>query len=76
MDANGDKENADRWVEHLFSAKAVERGGVVRRATVWVEREIGRERLIAEVQERGFCLLETQEQLVIICNPGPLRQLV
>ena len=67
---------ADRWLDHLFSAKAVARGGVIRRAVPWVEHEIGRARFIAEVERRGFHLLECGHQFVVICTPGPIRKLV
>ncbi|MEL7166807.1 MAG: N-(5'-phosphoribosyl)anthranilate isomerase [Pseudomonadota bacterium] len=67
---------ADRWIDHMFSAKAVERGGVIRRAVPWVEHEIGRTRFIAEVERRGFHLLECGHQFVVICSRGPIRKLV
>ncbi|MEM6758109.1 MAG: N-(5'-phosphoribosyl)anthranilate isomerase [Pseudomonadota bacterium] len=71
-----DQAQADRWLDHMFSAKAVERGGVVRRAVPWVEHEIGRARFIAEVEKRGFHLLECGHQFVVICARGPIRKLV
>ncbi|GHE05157.1 N-(5'-phosphoribosyl)anthranilate isomerase [Defluviimonas sp. 20V17] len=64
------------WIEHMFAAKAVTRGGVIRRSVAWVEHEIGRERLIAEVRARGFCLLECGGQFVVICQRGAIRRLV
>ena len=63
----------ESWIAEIFSAKAVARGGVVRRAIPWVEREIGRERFIAEVQARGFHLIECGSQYVVICNAGGIR---
>ena len=71
-----DISQADRWLEQVFSAKAVARGGVIRRAVPWVEQEIGRARFIAEVRRRGFHLLECGHQFVVICTPGPIRKLV
>ena len=40
------------WIDQIFAAKAVKRGGVIRRSVKLVEQEIGRERFVAEVQAR------------------------
>ncbi|SNS45735.1 N-(5'-phosphoribosyl)anthranilate isomerase [Tropicimonas sediminicola] len=64
---------AEAWLSQIFSAKAVARGGVIRRASRWVECEIGRDRFIAEVQARGFHMIECGGQLVVICNSGGIR---
>lgn len=66
----------DAWISHVFSARAVSHGAVVRRAVAWVEHEIGRERFIAEVRHRGFHLYEAGGQFIVICNRGPVRRLV
>ena len=63
------------WLDHMFSAKAARTGGVIRRNVAWVEREVGRDLFEAEVRKRGFHLLETGRQLVVICNQGELRLL-
>ncbi|MDJ0627803.1 MAG: N-(5'-phosphoribosyl)anthranilate isomerase [Rhodobacter sp.] len=64
------------WIAQVFSAKAVERGAVVRRAVPWVEREIGREAFEREVRRRGYTLLEAGSQFIVICNRGPVRRIV
>jgi len=61
------------WMDRLFAAEAVRRGGIVRRAVRDVEREIGRDQLELEVRRRGFHLVEVAGQFVIICTPGQLR---
>jgi hypothetical protein len=61
------------WVAEVFGAKSVARGGVIRRDLRWIDREIGRERFIAEVRARGFHLIETGGQWIVICNTGFLR---
>ncbi len=60
------------FFHQLFSAKAALSGGVVRRAVRDVEREVGRDAMIAEVTRRGFHLLECADQFVIICAPDHL----
>ncbi|WGH78789.1 N-(5'-phosphoribosyl)anthranilate isomerase [Jannaschia ovalis] len=61
------------WVRQVFGARAAQRGGVVRRSARWVEREVGRAIFEAEVRRRGFHLIETGGQLIVICNGGGLR---
>ncbi len=69
------KTHADHWLAQLFAAKAVANGGVIRRDRRWVRREIGKERFIAEVRQRGFHLIEAGEQWLVICTASPLRRL-
>ncbi|MGH1413828.1 MAG: N-(5'-phosphoribosyl)anthranilate isomerase [Pelagimonas sp.] len=64
------------WIDQVFSARAVSKGGVVRRSVLWVENEIGRARFIQEVDARGFHLLECGGQFIVVCNNGPIRKLV
>ncbi|MFO6463570.1 hypothetical protein ACK8OR_04185 [Jannaschia sp. KMU-145] len=45
----------------------------MRRSTAWVEREVGRAAFVAEVRRRGFHILETGGQFVVICHRGSLR---
>lgn len=61
------------WLEEMFSAKAVSKGGIIRRAVRDVEREIGRAALLADVRRRGFHLIECGGQFIVICNPGQLQ---
>ena len=61
------------WLDEVFSAKAVARGGVVRRSVRDVEREVGRARFIAEVRRRGFHLVECGGQFIVICNAGQVH---
>jgi hypothetical protein len=63
------------WIDEIFAAKSVARGGVIRRDIRWIDREIGRERFAAEVRTRGFHLIEAGGQWVVICHPGPFRVL-
>ncbi len=67
------RKDAESWIRLVFAAKAVANGGVIRRAVHWVEREIGRDRFIQEVGNRGFHLLECGGQFVVICNTSGIR---
>ena len=69
----GYRTTPESWIDQIFSAKAVSRGGVVRRSVRIVEREIGRDRFYEEVDRRGFHLIECGGQFVVICNSGRIR---
>lgn len=66
--------NADRWLRQIFAAKAAE-GQVVRRNIDWVAREIGISRFIEEVRSRGFHLIRTADQFVVVCHSGEVHLL-
>lgn len=61
------------WIAQIFSTRAARKGAVVRRSRAWVEREVGRARFEAEVKSRGYHLIETADQLVVVCHDGPIR---
>ena len=61
------------WLDQIFRAKAAQTGGVVRRKVVDVEREIGRGALELEVRKRGFHLLRTRDDYLIICTSTPIQ---
>ena len=65
--------DAEVWIDQIFSAKAVASGGVIRRNRHWIEAEVGRDRFFQEVRSRGFHLLETADQLIVVCHAGPVR---
>ncbi len=64
------------WVEQMFTAKSAARGGVVRRAVRDVEREVGRDLFMDEVDRRGYHLIECGGQFVVICSDRPMRVLL
>jgi len=64
------------WLDAMFCAQAVNRGGVLRRAVRDVEREVGRDAFVAAVRARGFHLVECSGQFIVICNARPLRVIV
>lgn len=64
------------WIAHVFSAKAAQRGGVIRRSVTWVRNEIGEARFVEEVRLRGFHLLECGGQFVVVCSRAPIRRIV
>ena len=73
MDTVIGQADPERWIAEMFSAKSMARGGVIRRDRRWIDREIGWDRFMAEVRMRGFHLIETGGQWIVICNTGFLR---
>jgi hypothetical protein len=61
----------EAWIRLIFSAQAA-KGGVVRRSISWVDREVGRDRFVEEVRRRGFHLLRTSNQFIVVCNRDPV----
>lgn len=63
------------WITHVFSAKAVREGGVVRRKVRDIERYVGMDVFLEELDRRGFPVVENAGQLIIFCNQEPVRML-
>jgi len=64
--------NMNNWLEQIFRAGQVEKGGVVRRARGDVERCASLEELVEVARERRFHVLETGDQVVVLCHEGNL----
>ena len=63
------------WLNDLFSSKAVNQGGVIRRKSRDIERFAGMEAFMTEVDRRGFQVAENAGQIVIFCNRSRVRWL-
>jgi hypothetical protein len=61
---------ASKWIEQVFQAASVKNGNVVRRKKLTVIRYASLQELETEVKLRGFHMIETGDQVVIICNNG------
>lgn len=61
------------WLEQIFGAKIAQRGGLVRRKKADVHRYASLSQLLREVERRGWHLIETGDQYVIVCNKGTVR---
>lgn len=64
---------ASAWVEQIFSADAVAKGEVVRRNLADVIKYASVEELLAEVRSRNYHLIQTGDQLMIVCNSGVIQ---
>lgn len=62
-----------RWLRQIFRAQSVRSGGIVRRSVADVKKYASFKDLKHEVKRRGFHLLRTGDQYVILCHTGELR---
>ena len=65
----------DFWIAQIFSSKAAQIGAVIHRPVQWIDREVGRDRFVTEIRRRGFHLIRTADQFVVICHGGPVHLL-
>lgn len=61
---------ASTWIDQIFAAGEVAKGNIVRRKVASVERYASIAELEAEVRRRGFHMIRTGEQVIVICNAG------
>ena len=64
------------WLLDLFSSQASRTGSVIRRQIRDIERYYGRDAFLAEMQRRGYAVVENAGQFVIFCNQEPIRRVV
>ena len=63
------------WLKDLFASKAVQEGAVIRRKARDIERFVGIDRFMREIERRGYQLAENSGQIIIFCNRAPVRWL-
>lgn len=63
---------ANSWLQQMFDAAIVGNRGIVRRKKASVHQHASFEELQAEVVSRGFHLIETGDQYIVICNRGAI----
>lgn len=62
---------ATAWVDQMFtSSRQVKSGGIVRRATSSVERFEALDEIIHEARKKGFHVIETGGQIVLLAHEG------
>lgn len=64
--------NPDIFLRSLFASKAVQQGQVIRRKRRDIERYAGIDLFMAEINRRGFQVIENAGQFIIICNREPI----
>jgi hypothetical protein len=64
------------WMKQIFKCGQVAKGNIVRRKRSSVQRYASMKALHAEVRRRRFHLIETGDQLIIICNRGEIKLVI
>lgn len=64
----------DVWLYNVFSAQAVNKGGIIRRRVRDVDRIVGLDAFYGELRRRGFHAVENAGHIVIFCNQDPIRR--
>jgi len=63
----------DIWLNDLFACKAVQQGGVIRRKARDIERFVGKDLFLREIDRRGYQAAENAGQIIIFCNRAPVH---
>jgi hypothetical protein len=58
----------EMWLEQALSSGEARKGGVVKRQIRDVERLVGRDAFLAEVERRGFQVVQNNRHFVIFCR--------
>lgn len=66
----------ENWLNALFTPRAVNNGGVIRRKARDIERYCGWQAFCDEVERRGFRAYRNCEQVIVFCNQAPIRRIV
>ncbi len=64
----------ERWMAQLLSSGEARKGGVVKRQIRDVERLVGRDAFLYEIERRGFQVLENGRHFIVFCNDAPIRR--
>lgn len=62
------------WLNQMLSSAEAQKGGVVKRQIRDVERLVGHDAFIAEVDRRGFQAVRNGRHYVVFCNALPIRR--
>ena len=64
-----------QWITDLFSSRAAAKGEVIRRSRRDIERYVGLQAFLDELDRRGFHAVENAGQIVVFCNQEPIRRI-
>ncbi|MBL4542749.1 MAG: N-(5'-phosphoribosyl)anthranilate isomerase [Rhodobacteraceae bacterium] len=64
----------EAWMRTVFSSRDAGRGGVIKRQICDIERIVGRNVFLAEVERRGWQALENGRHFIVCCNAEPIRR--
>ena len=61
------------WIEQWFGAQQASSGVVIRRALADVQQYASLDEVIDEAQARGWHVIETGDQIVVLCHEGAIQ---
>lgn len=67
--------SSQAWLTQVFAAGQASQDGVVRRSIESVLQYSSEEDLVGDARSRGFHVLKTSNQYVILCNEGDIQVL-
>lgn len=62
----------EQWLQGVFAAKEVRKGGILKRQIRDIERLCGRDLFLAEARRRGFQVLRNGRHFIVFCNEEPI----
>lgn len=62
----------NKWLSDIFNAEQARRSGIIRRNVSLVKRKASEEALRNEVIKRGFHLIRSGDQYIVMCHKGEL----
>jgi hypothetical protein len=63
----------NEWTQQWFDANQAQTGGVIRRNRKDVDKYASLSEVVREARARGWHVLETGEQVVLLCHEGDMR---
>ncbi len=60
------------WVDTMFGADQARNGGVVRRSIYDIDRLGVLDEIVERAKEQNFHVIETGDQVVVLCHSGSL----
>lgn len=61
------------WIDQMFQAQAVKNGDVIRRKITSVDHFASAALLEKEVKKRGFHMVISGDQYIVLCNTGQFK---
>lgn len=62
------------WLRDILESRDARRGGVFKRQVRDVERIVGRDVFLSEIERRGWQALENGRHFIVCCNTEPIRR--
>lgn len=64
---------ANAWLAQWFAAQSARNGGIVRRSIHDVRRLSSLDEVVREAKKRGWHVIETGDQYVLLCHTGSIQ---